>query len=294
MFEGERCPYCNKQFLKDEDIVVCPICGTPHHRECYKIHNHCANESNHGSFEWKSSHQVTKDSEDLKSKVESQNTHSICPVCGTNNDIQAKYCSKCGTLLPLNKPTNQLFESVPLQVQQVSTNERIDGIPIRDWLVYLGPTSVSHIRTYLNQNNKNSIWGFAIGALLFPVLYFLYYRVWGLSAVILIVDIICNAPTILLQVNTSYVPFPGMTSGEFVTLANILSYVYLIFVFLISLFAKTIVRKNSVKAIKRIRRSCNNENDYSILLSRKACPNKYVMGCLLFIYVLYLLSIIFL
>ena len=51
-FINAECPYCGRKFAEGDDIVVCPECGTPHHRECYKEHGSCANEERHGSFEW--------------------------------------------------------------------------------------------------------------------------------------------------------------------------------------------------------------------------------------------------
>ena len=44
---GEKCPVCGKNFHADDDVVVCPICGTPHHRECYENLGHCFNEEKH-------------------------------------------------------------------------------------------------------------------------------------------------------------------------------------------------------------------------------------------------------
>lgn len=46
-YENINCPVCNKAFADGDDIVVCPDCGTPHHRECYKESGHCAMESKH-------------------------------------------------------------------------------------------------------------------------------------------------------------------------------------------------------------------------------------------------------
>ena len=46
-FLGNPCPYCGKNFESGDDIVVCPECGTPHHRDCYKEHSACANEEKH-------------------------------------------------------------------------------------------------------------------------------------------------------------------------------------------------------------------------------------------------------
>ena len=53
-YRGQHCPICGKEFCDGDDIVVCPECGTPYHRECYKTAGHCVNEERHGeSFEWK-------------------------------------------------------------------------------------------------------------------------------------------------------------------------------------------------------------------------------------------------
>jgi predicted amidophosphoribosyltransferase len=47
-FENQVCPVCNNVFKDDDDVVVCPDCGTPHHRDCYKALGECKNKSLHG------------------------------------------------------------------------------------------------------------------------------------------------------------------------------------------------------------------------------------------------------
>ena len=44
-----KCPVCNIQFDDDADVVVCPECGTPHHRECYIQNGKCINADKHGT-----------------------------------------------------------------------------------------------------------------------------------------------------------------------------------------------------------------------------------------------------
>ncbi len=51
-FDGKLSPVCREKFTSDSDIVVCPDCGTPHHRECYTKTNKCALYKGHGSFVW--------------------------------------------------------------------------------------------------------------------------------------------------------------------------------------------------------------------------------------------------
>lgn len=65
-YKKYKCPVCNKQFKDGDDIVVCPECGTPHHRECYKLTEHCVNQGLH-----KSGYSFI-DSEKEKLKVEEQ------------------------------------------------------------------------------------------------------------------------------------------------------------------------------------------------------------------------------
>lgn len=52
-FENKLCPICRARFNDKADVVVCPICGTPHHRACYEIRGHCGLENLHESgFTW--------------------------------------------------------------------------------------------------------------------------------------------------------------------------------------------------------------------------------------------------
>lgn len=47
LYNNDKCPVCGKQFAEGDDIVTCPVCGTPHHRECYNSIGKCANEALH-------------------------------------------------------------------------------------------------------------------------------------------------------------------------------------------------------------------------------------------------------
>ena len=50
-YTNYKCPVCHNQFTEDDDVVVCPECGTPHHRECYIQNGNCANADKHGTNE---------------------------------------------------------------------------------------------------------------------------------------------------------------------------------------------------------------------------------------------------
>ena len=53
-YENSICPGCGEAFKEDDDVVVCPECGTPQHRQCYINHGGCVNTALHGQgFVWK-------------------------------------------------------------------------------------------------------------------------------------------------------------------------------------------------------------------------------------------------
>ena len=52
-YDGVQCPVCLKAFDSSSDVVVCPECGTPHHRECYEKTGDCINAAKHSAdFAW--------------------------------------------------------------------------------------------------------------------------------------------------------------------------------------------------------------------------------------------------
>jgi hypothetical protein len=46
-FENQVCPVCEEKFEENDEIVVCPECGTPHHRDCYINLGECKNSALH-------------------------------------------------------------------------------------------------------------------------------------------------------------------------------------------------------------------------------------------------------
>lgn len=58
---GEKCPVCGSRFFETDEIVFCPECGAPYHRECYRHCGKCVFEEKHGDFEWKGDKQELKE-----------------------------------------------------------------------------------------------------------------------------------------------------------------------------------------------------------------------------------------
>ncbi|MBQ2971790.1 MAG: DUF2628 domain-containing protein [Ruminococcus sp.] len=89
---GNKCPVCDKYFHANEDIVVCPECGTPHHRECYNEKSNCFYADKH------------KDGFDYQQNIKEDTLNGdenliVCKNCGAKNVDSAFFCSKCSSVL---------------------------------------------------------------------------------------------------------------------------------------------------------------------------------------------------
>ncbi len=117
-YHGYSCPVCQKAFEPNDDIVVCPICGAPHHRECYREFGSCALTKNHEQgIPWEQTvapatppppSDFTSDATHASAENEppraQRNTNGPsqplrCSGCGSSNPPDGVFCQVCGTML---------------------------------------------------------------------------------------------------------------------------------------------------------------------------------------------------
>lgn len=112
-YENTECVLCKKIFTADDDVVTCPECGSPHHRECWNINGRCANADKHGDgFVWKNPLNVEKPSALKGKSLRAQQLHfeegmqgkngerfAACPRCGHYNFENEVMCQKCRLML---------------------------------------------------------------------------------------------------------------------------------------------------------------------------------------------------
>ncbi len=92
-YSNQICPHCGKSLLEGEDIVVCPVCATPQHRECWMQAGHCANDSLHASgYVWQK--EKTANNENTGGLGDAK----ICHICGSENPADSLHCGNCGAL----------------------------------------------------------------------------------------------------------------------------------------------------------------------------------------------------
>lgn len=175
---GARCIICEKNFEKDDEIVVCPECGTPYHRECYFKEGKCVNNILHSKNQsWKSTFQKEEtDADTIK-----------CKACGEENPQNGLFCNKCGS--PLNQTqgnTSQQGELPPFFAQAFSQEgssqntftpeSEIEGITIKEYNEYVGSNQIYFISQFIRFGKFGGKLSLNIFALFFPEFYYFYRK----------------------------------------------------------------------------------------------------------------------
>lgn len=91
----EKCAVCAAYLFPDDDVVCCPECGAPHHRECYSKLGHCGFEALHGTnLQYKKPVSTPVQSEpEIEIKVETDTVS--CGMCGESYNKSEDNCPKC-------------------------------------------------------------------------------------------------------------------------------------------------------------------------------------------------------
>lgn len=164
--EGQSCPVCHAYLFDEDDIVYCPVCGAPHHRDCYAAIGHCALEDKHGTEEQYDSSKFRKDSPSSDEKRHSENTENEeptirCRVCGNTIENGANFCPHCRTPVGVTPPPFNPFPGT------IKKDEEINGVTAEEIARFTAFNPARYVtRFFAMIKNKASSWNWA--AFLFP------------------------------------------------------------------------------------------------------------------------------
>ena len=182
-YEGAVCPVCGQAFTQGDDVVVCPACGTPHHRACWMREGRCANEKKHASgYTWQGAPQE-KNAFEEKTEL-----GIICPRCGTNSPRDTLFCPNCGQPLGAQQPGGYSpFGGQPYAqrfVTNVPPDEKIDGIPVAEVAAYVRTGTVSYLSKFFRMDREKKKIGWNWAAFFFSPFWFFYRKLYAAGAVV--------------------------------------------------------------------------------------------------------------
>lgn len=194
-YENEVCVICESPFQNGDDIVVCPECGTPQHRECWNKENRCGNFARHDEgYIWKPQQNKSAE-EELHEFDSNRQLGRICPVCGTNCPPDFEACPVCHSPLtgsgnpqwqqpgsmgpppvmpPFQPNQNMFFNTLPCP-----PDTPVGDITARDAAVYIQVNSKRYISRFLTRKKLSWNWG----AFFFAPYWFFYRKFYRIGII---------------------------------------------------------------------------------------------------------------
>ncbi len=192
------CIACRNKFEPEDDIVVCPDCGTPYHRDCWNEHGKCINTELHETGEsWKNP------ASDVTTTTES--TEEICSNCGGKIKKGSAYCIHCGHAVNEEKFTTdsgswqQAMTEALNGRQNADPNEDMDGITLSEASDFVGKNQnyyLSRFRYFRDTKRKMSP---NLMCVIFPQLWFAYRKMWLWTAIVTVGMFLLNVPGTIMS-----------------------------------------------------------------------------------------------
>lgn len=208
MYENHKCPYCGKVFSKEDDVVVCPVCGTPHHRDCWKEHGECANADRHSSdYSYNASAESDEEAEpdneedfvaEFQREIDKENNArsesgddnpGVCSRCGAKLIDNCNYCLYCGqekgkpVIIGTGRKKNN-YGKDPLG--GISPEETVDGFSVSEMAEVVRNKSDKFIPRFAELSKRKNKLSWNWCAFLFGYFYFFYRKMykWGVLTIV--------------------------------------------------------------------------------------------------------------
>lgn len=96
--EGKKCPVCHGYLFAEDEIVWCPECGAPHHKDCYKAKGTCGFFELHGTEQLKEMLNAPTKAEE---KAETEHKQEQPEQQEQQPKINVR-CNSCGATFPID------------------------------------------------------------------------------------------------------------------------------------------------------------------------------------------------
>ncbi len=193
--KGQKCVVCDTELTEHDDVVCCPVCSAPHHRECYASLGHCGLEHLHGSNQELPESEPEIITEPTQSEPDTENNTQkpfyagrVCPACKKEVPPDTRFCPYCG--VPVS-------EAVIFKIPTFDKNAEIEpGVTAHEVakVVYLNP--IRYVLKFLKLNKNHRIsWNWA--AFLVPGAWFAYRKMYKqsfVSTAFLLMAVLFNIP----------------------------------------------------------------------------------------------------
>lgn len=215
--KNQKCAVCTAYLFPEDDIVYCPVCGAPHHRDCYNSMGKCGLENLHGTdLQYKR----PQPEEEKPEEAQTPPTPAAprCSGCGMELERGARYCNNCGMPTVMDGSPfafNHYTEAVQIKDETPIEN----GVTVKEAAKIVRSNAFRYIPKFLKLDNDNKkSWNWA--AFLLPHGWFGYRKMYKESiivSILTIASVILNFP---LTIAVAQLPLADESIRNYVQLAE--------------------------------------------------------------------------
>lgn len=203
----EKCSVCQAYLFEDDDIVYCPECGAPHHRDCYNSVGHCGLEQYHGTEKQykrpqnETAQQAVREQPEVKDDIE-----TVCQMCGKGFDRDSAQCPNCGA--PNISKLGGRFIEIDLLGGVPADMDLGDGVTANEAKMFVATNTQRYIPKFADfKLGKKASWNWA--AFLFPCAWFASRKMYSKGILTGVLQIAFTMFVLPLNQAISFLDFSG-------------------------------------------------------------------------------------
>ena len=285
-YEGLCCPVCHAKLFEDEDIAVCPDCGAPHHRECWKSIGKCYFSETHGTEnQWKMPVLQPDINPGMSGENNIGNENSAADSTGEAGSVNTNPFGTGQRISMMdeddetarNQAVNQILGSAGM-----NRDDDIDGEKASNLALFVGINITRYLRVFKNMALTKSKVGWNWIAFFLPQYWLISRKCYKPGILLIMYDIFTS-----LMINTAEGSGYGMINKLNEVMQNpilffktpslimisIISFIALIIHIFMGAFGDYIYKRHAYSAIKEMR---ENSEMSDVALMRKGGVNMLI------------------
>ncbi|MDE6088079.1 MAG: hypothetical protein K2G25_06805, partial [Oscillospiraceae bacterium] len=228
-YTGSVCKECGQVFHAQDDVVVCPDCGTPYHRVCWDKNGTCTNVSLHQAIRMKQPG-AQGGWFGYEQSFRKHNGGIVCRNCNHVNLKDSEICAACGRDLQKQEqqqtsqeqqdragrslqgmnPENRRVTMVMPDGQRktfdftdpccgMSPDEDMAGERLGDVANFVRTNTIYYIPLFKRFKETGQKISFNIPCILFPYFYFANRKMWFMTILSGLLWILSSVPNLMLS-----------------------------------------------------------------------------------------------
>ncbi len=306
-YEGQSCPVCGNHFAETDDIVSCPQCGAPHHRDCWRQEGHCHFAADHGTDrQWPAG-------QETQASNEATTPYRQCPNCGKKNPEFAEFCAHCGRDLGVSDwhseapkpPVNQY--TPPFQTQftpppisdplgGIPRGETIEGMAVETLAEVIGPNSAYYLPRFyqMSRSGKKRSWN--LSAFLFTAKWLLYRKNLLIGWLLFAFEFVLSFFSLYADIQMTTIGYAALLTtqnGRFLyAMMLVSSFASLAVSIVLGLFGNWLYMQQVLKKARKLQEDPDLQYNQNFLNTGGISPAMAVLPFLIMVFVQYLMTFI--